>query len=157
MYTKYLASLVKIKIKDQSAISLLAAVFVMAAMLCTPVLTFASGGRAALKQTGTPSSGTINLYPAGVTFFDQYMGTLGPSQPVTLTNHGTTSLSITKITASLSFTQTNNCGTVLSAGASCTIQVTFTPTLKGSVKGTLSMGLNGKPVSTKVKMIGSGS
>jgi hypothetical protein len=55
------------------------------------------------------------------------------------------------------FTQTNNCGTALSAGASCTIQVTFTPAQKGSVKGAVSMGLNGKPVSAKVKMIGTGS
>jgi len=139
MYTKYLASLVKIKIKDQSAISLLAAVFVMAAMLCTPVLTFASGGRAALKQTGTPSSGTINLYPAGVTFFDQYMGTLGPSQPVTLTNHGTTSLSITKITASLSFTQTNNCGASVAAGASCVISVRFKPSSATLLTGTVTV------------------
>jgi hypothetical protein len=78
--------------------------------------------------------------------------------PVTLANASNQPMTIQQIVASPAvFTQTNNCGTALTAGASCSIQVTFTPTLKGSVKGTLSMGLNGKPVSTKVKMIGSGS
>src|SRR5216684_1731944 len=139
MYTKYLASLVKIKIKDQPAISLLAAVFVMAAMLCTPGLTFASGGRAALTQTGTPSTGTINLYPSGVTFFDQLVGTLGPSQPVTLTNNGTTSLSITKITASVPFTQTNNCGASVAPRASCVISVRFKPSSATLLTGTVTV------------------
>jgi len=35
------------------------------------------------------------------------------------------------------FNQTNSCPTQLSAGAQCTIEVTFTPTQQGKVKGTL--------------------
>src|SRR5258707_6603751 len=139
MSTQYVASFVTIKIKAQPAVSFLAAVFVMAGMLPTPGLTFASGGRAALKQTGTPSTGTINLYPSGVTFFDQLVGPLGPSQPVTLTNNGTTSLSITKITASLPFPQTNNCGASVAPAASCVISVRFKPSSATLLTGTVTV------------------
>jgi hypothetical protein len=99
----------------------------------------------------------VVVFPIQMNFGSVAVGS-NATLPVTLANASNQPMTIQQIVASPAvFTQTNNCGTALSAGASCTIQVTFMPTLKGSVKGTLSMGLNGKPPSTKVKMIGSGS
>src|SRR3979409_2459976 len=95
---------------DQPAISLLVAGVVVAAILCTPGLTFASRGRGVSKQRVPRSAGAVTLDPAGITFFDQLVGSLGPGQQVTLTNNGTVALSITKIAASAGFTSTNNCG-----------------------------------------------
>jgi hypothetical protein len=43
---------------------------------------------------------------------------------VTLTNVGKTTLHITSMTITEDFSQTNNCGSSLAAGASCTIMVT---------------------------------
>ncbi len=53
-------------------------------------------------------------------------------------NYGTTTLSITGITASTDFGQTNTCNSTLPSGVSCTVSVTFTPGNTGSVNGTLS-------------------
>ncbi|HMB83573.1 MAG TPA: hypothetical protein VKI40_05915 [Terriglobales bacterium] len=77
--------------------------------------------------------------------------------PVVLANGANRPLTIQQITASPSvYTETNNCGSSLAAGASCTVSVTFTPVQQGNVTGKLSMGLNGKPVVTEVKLVGSG-
>ena len=70
----------------------------------------------------------------GSTTQPQLVGT-SASLPVTLTNSGSAPLTITSIgfagTNASEFTQNNNCGTALAAGASCTISVTFTPTANG--------------------------
>ena len=70
----------------------------------------------------------------GSTTQPQLVGT-SASLPVTLTNSGSAALTITSIgfagTNASEFTQNNNCGTALAAGASCTISVTFTPTAAG--------------------------
>jgi hypothetical protein len=54
------------------------------------------------------------------------------TEKVTLTNISKSSLSIGKISlngnGATSFSQTNNCGKALGAGASCTINITFAPT-----------------------------
>jgi hypothetical protein len=107
--------------------------------------------------TGIGAVAPVVVFPIQMNFGSVTVGS-SATLPVTLANASNLPMTIQQIVASPAvFTQTNNCGTAVPAGASCTIQVTFTLTLKGSVKGTLSMGLNGKPVSTKVKMIGSGS
>jgi hypothetical protein len=69
----------------------------------------------------------------------QLIGTNSPSQPATLTNTGTVTVSITSIAVSGPYSQTNNCGSSLSANASCTINVVFTPTKAGTQTGTLTV------------------
>jgi hypothetical protein len=74
-----------------------------------------------------------------------------------LANAANKQLTIQQITTAPSvYTQTDNCGTSLTAGASCTINVTFTPTQQGNVTGKLSMALDGKPLVDEVKLVGSG-
>jgi hypothetical protein len=51
----------------------------------------------------------------------------------TLTNHGTSPLSIGTVTTVGEFSQTNNCGTSLAAGAKCTFTVVYTPKTAGPV------------------------
>jgi hypothetical protein len=74
------------------------------------------------------------------------VGTPSAAQPVTLNNPGGAALSIASIVASTGFSQTNNCGTSVSAGGSCTINVTFTPTAVGAVTGTLILTDNSNGV-----------
>ena len=106
--------------------------------------------------TGIGAVAPVVVFPIQMNFGSVTVGS-SATLPVTLANASNQPMTIQQIVASPGvFTQTNNCGSALSAGASCTIQVTFTPTLTGRVKGTLSMALNGKPLSAKVKMIGSG-
>jgi hypothetical protein len=59
---------------------------------------------------------------------------------VTLTNSGTSTLKITKIaTNNIQFSQTNNCPAKLPQGGHCTINVTFTPTSRGTRTGAVKI------------------
>ncbi len=63
------------------------------------------------------------------------MGTSSAPQTITFTNNATTKLTIKSIVITgpdnLDFTDTTTCGATLGPKASCTINVTFTPTAKG--------------------------
>src|SRR5207245_2533195 len=83
-------------------------------------LTVTAGGTSA-----TLSTSTLNFATLGT-------GSTVTAQQVTLTNSGTSALSITSIAPSNGdFAQANNCPTSLVAGASCQINVSFTPTTSG--------------------------
>jgi hypothetical protein len=81
-----------------------------------------------------------------ITFGNQSVGTTSAAQAVTLTNIGNTSLGITSIAVSgtnaSDFTQTNNCGSSVTAGANCTISVTFTPSASGGRAASLTITSN---------------
>jgi len=69
----------------------------------------------------------------------QGINTASAPQPATLTNGGQSDITISSVTTSGPFTQANNCGATVTAGASCTITVTFQPTASGPQKGTLTV------------------
>ncbi|MEJ2405849.1 MAG: autotransporter domain-containing protein, partial [Candidatus Thiodiazotropha sp.] len=60
-------------------------------------------------------------------------------QTLTLTNPGSVAVTINGIATEGDFSQSNNCGTSLTAGASCEIQVIFTPQAEGMATGALSV------------------
>jgi sugar lactone lactonase YvrE len=118
----------------------------------------------------TGSTQTVSLSGEGVvpvasvassllTFPAELVGQSASAQAVTLSNTGTASLTVSSITASANFSQTNNCGASVAAGGSCSINVTFTPTTGGSLSGTLSItdNSNGATGSTQtVSLSGEG-
>jgi hypothetical protein len=71
------------------------------------------------------------------------------TQSFTLTNYGKTAMALSSITATKQWTQTNNCGASVAAGATCTVNVTFTPIGKGTWPGTLQIK-DGDPNSPQV-------
>jgi hypothetical protein len=73
----------------------------------------------------------VTLLPSSLDFGSQTVGTTSQAQTVTLTNYAPAALTIGKIQTNPNFAQTNNCGTSVPAGGSCTISVTFTPMRKG--------------------------
>jgi probable HAF family extracellular repeat protein len=87
-------------------------------------------------------------------------GTTSAAQTVTLTNVGTTALSINGIaitgTNAGDFAQTHTCGSSLAAGASCTISVTFRPTAIGTRRAAVSITDNaaGSPQNVALSGIG---
>ncbi|HTS36332.1 MAG TPA: choice-of-anchor D domain-containing protein [Candidatus Solibacter sp.] len=85
------------------------------------------------------SPGDATLSPSSLTFPIQVIKTTSPAQTATLTNTGTVAISISSIATTGPFSQTNNCGTSLAGGASCTINVVFKPTKAGSQTGTLTV------------------
>ncbi len=80
--------------------------------------------------------------------------------PVQLTNSGQTPLNISNIGIggknAGDFSQTNNCPAILSATMSCTISVTFDPTVKGARTGTLIVTDNVAGGQSTVALTGTG-
>ncbi len=86
-----------------------------------------------------PPAPAVSLAPTTLTFANQYAGTVSAAQFLTLTNTGDAVLNITSIFASVDFAEADNCGTSLAAGAFCTIDVTFNPSVVGALAGTLTI------------------
>jgi hypothetical protein len=116
----------------------------------------ASGSPQTVTLSGTGGASTVSLVPANVTFPSQTVGTTSGTQSVTLTNTGNATFTIASITASGDFTQTNNCGTSVAAGSSCTISVMFTPTRSGTRSGMLSISDNAPGSPQTVTLSGTG-
>jgi sugar lactone lactonase YvrE len=67
------------------------------------------------------------------------VGTTSGPRTETLTNHSGAAIAISSVVASAGFNvASNNCGTSIAAGASCSVNVTFTPKATGTVTGTLT-------------------
>ena len=107
------------------------------------------------SSTGNPSALTAN--PASVAFGNQAVGSTSSAQTVTVSNLGTTAAAISSVSTSAPFAQTNNCGNSLAAGASCSVQVSFTPTAAGAANGTLSVASNAPGSPLTVALSGTGT
>jgi ASPM-SPD-2-Hydin domain-containing protein/centrosomal CEP192-like protein/HYDIN/CFA65/VesB family protein len=97
------------------------------------------------------ATATATLSPSSLSFGNQNIGTTSPSQAITLSNTGASSLSISSIaitgTNAGDFSETNNCGSSLAANSSCTIDVTFKPTAAGTRAAALAVtdNVSGSP------------
>jgi hypothetical protein len=108
----------------------------------------------AVSGTGTAATGTITVSPASLTF-TQVIGTTSPAQVVTITNTGTTSVTVSTVSVPATFAETNNC-TTLAASATCTVNVTFTPTSTEPVNGNLVITDTAQGSPHKVALTGAG-
>ena len=89
--------------------------------------------------TGAQAS-VLSINPTSLSFSSQFVGTTGLPQSVTLTNNGSSSVSISSIAVvPADFGQLSACGNSLAAGASCAIGVFFDPTTGGARTGTLTI------------------
>ncbi len=88
--------------------------------------------------SGTVSS-TATLSPRSIFFGNQVISTTSMARPVTLTNVGSTTLTISGIVASGNYSQTNTCGGSLAPTAQCTISVKFSPQVTGTLKGAITI------------------
>jgi hypothetical protein len=91
--------------------------------------------------------GALTASPSSLSFGDEDVGSATATQAVTIANPGSSAQTISSISASSQFSQTNNCGSSLAAGASCTVNVAFSPTAGGSASGTLTVD-NSSPTPT---------
>ncbi len=115
-----------------------------------------------LSLTVNPSSigPTVTVSPTSLVFGNVVLGATSVKKPVTLTNTGTSTLTITSITASGDFgltTSAKPCGSTLAAGKSCTIDVTFTPSQTGTRTGTLTLTDNSPSSPQTVALSGTGA
>ena len=117
----------------------------------------AAGSPQTVTLSGTGLGAVIALTPTNLTFSSAPIGTTSAAQTVTLTNQGNTSLSISKVSVTGNFAQTNNCSSTLAAAANCTVSVTFAPKAAGSLTGTLSITDSGSGSPQTATLIGTGA
>ena len=121
-------------------------------------VTYKGSGTLSMPLSGTGKNivTTVTLTPSTLTYPVQLVGTTSPPQTATLTNTGNTSVTISNISATAPFSETNNCPSTLLVGAGCQIQVVFTPTDGGKVNGTLSVTDNAEGSPQTVALSGVG-
>src|SRR5215469_15904695 len=113
-----------------------------------------------ITGTGIAPAPVVSLSPSTLTFPNQPVGTTSASQQVTLTNKGYAALSIASIvvagTNNTDFAQTNTCSSSVAVGASCTIEVSFTPLAIGNRSASLTIADNATGSSQAVLLGGAG-
>ncbi|HKR94133.1 MAG TPA: choice-of-anchor D domain-containing protein, partial [Candidatus Angelobacter sp.] len=110
-----------------------------------------------LAGTGLPvPPPAVGVSRTSLVFATQLVGSGSASQPIILTNTGGLAMTISSITTTPEYSQTNNCGSSLIGGASCTINVTFVPTGEGSRLGTLTLTDNVQGSPQTIALSGTG-
>ena len=137
-----------------------------------PSSDFAASGTAKVTAVnpgtggGTSNEATFSIIPTGpvvqfattpLAFGNQLINTTSAAQSVALSNPGTDPLVISSIAVTGGFAQTNNCGSSLAAGASCTITVTFVPKATGAASGALTITHNAAGSPGTVTLSGKGT
>ena len=104
-------------------------------------------GTQTVALTGTGTAPVAGISPASLTFQPQMINTTSGGQLVFLSNTGTGALTFSGsgIATSGDFAQTNSCGAALAPQTSCTISVTYTPTVVGPETGSLTVTSNAAP------------
>ncbi|MEW2550119.1 choice-of-anchor D domain-containing protein [Streptomyces sp. NPDC047002] len=124
----------------------------------TGTLTVKAGGATdtvTLSGTGTAPGPVLSAAPGSLGFAATAVGQSAAAQTVKFTNTGTTAATVSGVTVSGDFAQSNTCSSV-AAGASCTATVTFKPTAAGTRTGTLTVNSNANNGPTTVSLTGSG-
>ena len=118
----------------------------------------ANGIKKSKTLTVTPAS---FVSPTSLTFGTVPVGATGGPRAVTLTNKGKISFTIGSIgitgTNPLSFAMTENCPATLAAGASCSVNVTFTPHVAQSRVAQLNIATSARAVPLIVSLTGTGT
>jgi len=117
----------------------------------------ATGSPQQVSLSGTGIAAAASISPATWTFGSQVLSTTSSASVVTLSNAGTASLTISGVTVTGDFAQTNTCGTGLAAGSSCTISVKFSPTATGLRSGMLSIADSATGSPQQVSLYGTGA
>ena len=122
--------------------------------LSNPLQATPGGNCDAFVSKVVPSGG-VALSPAGLIFPIQSVNSTSAPQTVTLTNGGSTALTIASIALTgadaADFSQTNNCSGSVAALGQCTITVTFTPKATGTLTAQITITDNSPaPNSTQV-------
>jgi len=104
-------------------------------------------GTQTVALSGTGTAPVAGIAPASLSFQPQAINATSGPQLVFLSNTGTGALTFSGagIATSGDFAQTNNCGAALAPQTSCTITVTYTPTITGPETGGLIVTSNAAP------------
>ena len=100
----------------------------------------------------------VKLSTASLVFPTAALGVTSAPKTMTVTNSGSTTLSITSVKATGNFAvKSTTCGATLAAGASCAVNVTFTPTAIGTRTGSLTVADDASTSPQRVSLSGTGT
>jgi hypothetical protein len=86
------------------------------------------------------NSPIVSPTPLSLAFSPQIVNTTSASKAVRLKNTSASTVTVNSISATGNFAVlSNTCGSSLKAGASCTINVTFTPSIAGALAGSIAI------------------
>jgi Kelch motif/HYDIN/CFA65/VesB-like, Ig-like domain len=115
-------------------------------------------------SSSAPAAPVVLLSPLSLSFPSQTIGSASGAQQIVLTNVGTATLTVNSITVTgtnaADFAQTNTCPispATLAAGASCQVNVTFTPSLAGTETASLNVSDNAAGSPQLVSLTGTGA
>ncbi len=117
----------------------------------------ATNSPSVIPLTGTGLAPRVGVYLLTLYFPDQLVGVTSASEPVKVTNIGSLPLIFSSISTTGDFAQTNTCTGAVAPLATCTVNVTFTPTVLGAESGTLTFTDNAPGSSPVVNLSGSGT
>jgi hypothetical protein len=93
-----------------------------------------------LLTASTAAQPAISLSPGALTYSTQPVGTASVPQTVTVTNTGAVPLTVSLISTTGDFNETDTCTTSpVAVGATCSIQVSFLPSASGNRSGVLTV------------------
>jgi hypothetical protein len=106
------------------------------------LVTNAAGSPHSVALSGVgqaPAAPGVSLTPPSLVFASRTVATTSAPQTVTLANSGTATLNIRSMAITGDFAFASTCPTALAAGATCLIDVKFTPLVEGSRLGSLDI------------------
>jgi subtilase family serine protease len=113
-----------------------------------------------LSGTGVNAPPTASLSVTSLAYGSQAINTISASQTVTLTNTGSSTLTISSIVVGganpSQYAFANSCGSTLAAGANCTIHGHFAPTSLGSKPASISITDNASNSPQTITLSGTG-
>jgi hypothetical protein len=100
----------------------------------------------------------VSPSPLSLSFSSQLVNTTSAKKAVTLKNTSTSTVTVNSVTATGNFAvASNTCGSSINAGASCTVDVTFTPSISGSLTGSLAISDSAPDSAQTVALSGTGN
>jgi Abnormal spindle-like microcephaly-assoc'd, ASPM-SPD-2-Hydin len=117
----------------------------------------AAGSPQIVNLTGTGANALVALSQSSLRL-SALVGSPTSANPVTLTNNGGAPLTINSIVASGDYSVGGNCTSVspIAPGSGCVLNVSFTPTVTGTVPGEVSIGDNAAGAPHRIDLSGTG-
>lgn len=133
-----------------------AGVWIAGALAVALVFCGCGGGANSAVPNPPPPQPGVSLSPGAVDFGNIPIGTSAPAQNITLQNTGAAALAINSISTTGDYSVANDCGAGLAPGASCTLNITFTPTATGARPGTAQISDNASNSPQSATLTGTG-
>ena len=100
--------------------------------------------------------GSLTATPASLSFGDVASGSTSAAQTATVSNPGSSAVTVSSVGVTGPFSQSNTCGSSIAAGGTCTVSVKFAPTSGGSQTGTLTVATSAPGGPLTVALSGTG-